>query len=250
MTDLPRKDPEFQMLVPPLTQEEREQLEKNIVEHKKCINPLVSWDGLLIDGYNRLDICIKNGIAFEVKEMEFSTRDEAKIWILDNQLGRRNLSDAARIEIAALRAEMLKAKAKDKQKAAGGDKYGKETLFSIMTTNSEEPINLHKQIAAEASISEGTLHMYNKIKKEGSPELLQSVLCGEVKIGTAYKSLKSRADTNAEKIGYYLKRLEYSIGEIKKQINTFGVSSFPENAEELKARLGAIWAVLDSLIKK
>ena len=86
-------DPEFKKLIPPLTKEERSQLEENILA-EGCRDPLTIWKGqnILLDGHNRYEICDKYGIEFYTIEIELSDREEAKIWILKNQLGRRNLS--------------------------------------------------------------------------------------------------------------------------------------------------------------
>ena len=86
-------DPEFQGKIPPLTFEEREQLEKNIVSDGKVINPIIVWKGLVVDGHNRYTILQKHpDIPYTVHEKEFADRFEAIIWICKNQLGRRNLS--------------------------------------------------------------------------------------------------------------------------------------------------------------
>lgn len=90
-------DREFQNLIPALSDEERQQLEANIVEHGGARDPLVVWqrDGaadILLDGHNRYEICERLGLPYEVEHLEFGTRDEAADWIDRNQLGRRNLS--------------------------------------------------------------------------------------------------------------------------------------------------------------
>ena len=53
-------DPEFQGKIPPLTFEELEQLEKNIVNDGKVINPIIVWNGLIVDGHNRYAILQKH----------------------------------------------------------------------------------------------------------------------------------------------------------------------------------------------
>ena len=86
-------DPEFQGKIPPLTFEELEQLEKNIVNDGKVINPIIVWNGLIVDGHNRYTILQKHpDIPYTVHEKEFADRYEAIIWICKNQLGRRNLT--------------------------------------------------------------------------------------------------------------------------------------------------------------
>lgn len=86
-------DPEFQGKIPPLTSEELDQLEKNIVSDGKVINPIIVWNGLIIDGHNRYAILQKHpDIPYTVHEKTFADRYEVIIWICKNQLGRRNLT--------------------------------------------------------------------------------------------------------------------------------------------------------------
>lgn len=86
-------DPEFQGKIPPLTFEELEQLEKNIVNDGKIINPIIVWNGLIVDGHNRYAVLQKHpDIPYTVHEKEFADRFEAIVWICKNQLGRRNLT--------------------------------------------------------------------------------------------------------------------------------------------------------------
>lgn len=55
---------------------------------------------VLIDGHNRFRICKEHNINFDTVEYDFRDSDEVKLWILKNQLGRRNLTDFQRAEIA------------------------------------------------------------------------------------------------------------------------------------------------------
>ncbi|MCM1329435.1 MAG: hypothetical protein NC253_08350 [Ruminococcus sp.] len=57
-----------------------------------CINSLHVWDGILLDGYDRYEICVSNGISFEVCEMSFKSRNETIEWICVNQLKRKDLT--------------------------------------------------------------------------------------------------------------------------------------------------------------
>jgi hypothetical protein len=86
----------FAGYIPALSDEERHQLEQNIVEHGGARDPLVVWRNsdkdILLDGHNRYEICERLGLPYEVEPLEFDTRDEAADWIDRNQLGRRNLS--------------------------------------------------------------------------------------------------------------------------------------------------------------
>ena len=90
-------DPEFQSKIPPLTAEERSQLESNILEEGRLLNPLIVWKGIIVDGHNRFEILKEHPeIEYTILEKEFAGREEAVVWICKNQLGRRNLTPEQR----------------------------------------------------------------------------------------------------------------------------------------------------------
>lgn len=111
-------DAEFAAMIPPLSAEERAQLEANLVESGGARDALVVWQSpegaTLLDGHNRYEICTRLSLPFGVREVELEDRDAAKDWIDRNQLGRRNLSpDAFRL--------LLGRRYNRAKKGAGGD---------------------------------------------------------------------------------------------------------------------------------
>ena len=86
-------DPEFQSKIPPLQFEEEQQLEQNIIAEGRLLNPIITWNGYILDGHTRYRILKKHGfIKFEVEEIQLANKYEALAWICKNQLGRRNPS--------------------------------------------------------------------------------------------------------------------------------------------------------------
>ena len=83
---------EFKSLLPPLTSEEYKILEESLLV-ERCREPLVIWNDILVDGHNRYEICQRHGIQFRTTELEADNIEDVKIWIIDNQKGRRNLTD-------------------------------------------------------------------------------------------------------------------------------------------------------------
>ena len=81
--------------ITPLTGDEFNQLEANILE-EGCRDPLIVWKNgnefILLDGHNRYRICKKHHIHFEVEEKSFNDEETARLWMINNQLGRRNLN--------------------------------------------------------------------------------------------------------------------------------------------------------------
>lgn len=86
-------DPEFEELIPPLTSEEYESLEKNIVENDfNPAFPIITWNETVIDGHNRYNISKKHNVEPVTIAQEFPSRSAALMWIIDNQLARRNIN--------------------------------------------------------------------------------------------------------------------------------------------------------------
>ncbi|KAB7726638.1 hypothetical protein F5984_23715 [Rudanella paleaurantiibacter] len=98
--------PELQALIPPLLPDELSQLETNI-RRDGCREALLVWETtqgivqqtedltpayVLIDGHNRYTICQKNGLDFRMNLRSFSSMEEVRSFMIENQLGRRNLT--------------------------------------------------------------------------------------------------------------------------------------------------------------
>ncbi|NBT25406.1 MAG: hypothetical protein EBT09_02350 [Actinobacteria bacterium] len=85
-------DLEFRDLIRPLAIEERKLLEESIVTHG-CRDAIVVWQGIIVDGHHRFEICQRLDIPFSVHalRLEDDTREGALAWLIDNQLARRNL---------------------------------------------------------------------------------------------------------------------------------------------------------------
>lgn len=89
-------DPEVSSLLPPLTKEERDGLEKQILDDGHVdagVVGVVEGQRILADGNNRLDICRAHGIAFPTRKKAFKSRADLIQWVIANQFGRRNLTE-------------------------------------------------------------------------------------------------------------------------------------------------------------
>lgn len=133
-------DKEFAEKIPPLTKEEYEQLESNILADGCVINPLIVWNGVIVDGHNRYRILQDHPeIPFQVHEKEFSDRYEVIAWICKNQLGRRNLTPAQRKYLIGKQYEAEKARhgfdeniqSRDKQKVRKNDGFDCKTTQPV-----------------------------------------------------------------------------------------------------------------------
>ena len=175
--------PELKALIPPLAEEERKQLETNI-KADGCREPLVVWNDILIDGHNRYEICTRNDIAFETTHKDFETEVDARIWMRENQMGRRNLTKAWSVDLQLENKKDLLAK--------GNKTQGTRTdLLSQNDKKSEPAHNTQAEVAKAAGVSTGTVGMAEQVKKK-APALWEKAKQGEVSISAAYKETKKK----------------------------------------------------------
>ena len=138
-------NPEFKALIPPLSTEERQQLENNIVTDG-CRDPLVVWDGVLLDGHNRFEICTKHKLPFCIETVELVSHEAAVNWIINNQLGRRNLHPD--------QASYLRGKRYNLEKANHGGTGANQYVQSCQNDNSAKTAD---KLAAEYKVGVRTI---------------------------------------------------------------------------------------------
>lgn len=179
----------FRNLIPPLTESEYSELEQSILT-EGCREPLTVWNNMIVDGHHRFEICQKYNIPFETKEINFETEDDAKIWIITNQLARRNISDFTRIELALKRKEILLAMGREKQKQTL--KQYRDTVLLQDNKTDEEPHNTRNILATEIKISPGYIAKAEQIIKQAPEELLDKLRKGDISISKAYEEIKKQ----------------------------------------------------------
>ena len=172
-------------LMPPLTKEE-DALLTNSLLNEGCREPLVVWNGTIVDGHNRYRICWRHGVPFTYVEKNFESETEAMLWAVRNQMARRNLTDFQKCELVLPFEDALREEAKKRQCRR---KYGLEPLSVKGDTRS--------MLAVMAGVSHGSFDKAKAIIASGNADLICSVRKGDVSIHRAYmqitaKSAKSR----------------------------------------------------------
>ena len=182
-----RIDKEFNALIPPLAAGERSRLEENLIAANGARDPLVVWDGVLLDGHNRYDICNRLGLPFKTTTLKekIETRDDAKLWIILNQLGRRNLPPIDRIGLAAAGEAIVAARAKARMLA--GKKDPRTTL-----SEGKKGVDQTRAVSAKAArVSEGTYAKGKKILADAPEEIKTAVRASELSIDAGFKATKA-----------------------------------------------------------
>jgi 16S rRNA G966 N2-methylase RsmD len=215
---------EFKKLIPALTGEEFKQLEANILS-EGIRDPLVLWKGYLVDGHNRYAIATEHGLDYKTVNKDFKDSNEVKLWMIDNQSGRRNLTDGWKYKLQQVKKEILLEKGKEKKVEAGklyGENHKKEELLSTIDKTSH---NTQKEIAKALDWSTGKVAMADIVFKKATPELEEKVLSNEVTINQAYQEIKK--EEKKEQKEQERKELA-EIGKTKKIDIDFRLGDFEE----------------------
>ena len=192
-------DKEFRDFIPMMTEDEFSKLEASVLS-EGCREAIIIWGEIIVDGYNRYEICQKHDIPFGVTEREFADREEVKEWIILNQLGRRNLNDYNRGVLALLLKDSIATKAranKQSTQLAGLDAennpvFGSGNITgtegdhgSVETSGNTSAIETREEVAKIAGVSGRTLDKIETIQEKGSNELKQAAMHEKVSISSA-----------------------------------------------------------------
>jgi N6-adenosine-specific RNA methylase IME4 len=176
----------FHNLIPPLSSDEFAQLEQNILADG-IREPLVTWNDILIDGHNRYEIAQKHDLPFQTVSKEFVNEDEAKQWIILNQLGRRNIADFVKSELMNVYEDIELQKGKEKYEATVGRP---NKSLSIIDNDKSDKHNTQKIIADKLGWSTGKVAMAKIIQDKASDEIKQKLRKGDMSINQAYVGIR------------------------------------------------------------
>jgi hypothetical protein len=174
-------DEEFRSLLPVLDQSIYESLEENLITNG-CRDAIILWNGILIDGHNRYEICTKNDIPFNTVNKDFASREEALIWIISNQVSRRNLTQ---IQLSHYRGLHYMANKKIVKNDGGKNQYSE---VNRQNGGKAQGYLTARDIAQQYRVSQRTVERDAKVAKalgalgEISMSAQRKVLSGEIDI--------------------------------------------------------------------
>ena len=172
--------------IDPLTAEEHEALERSILR-EGCRDALVLWGDLLVDGHNRYGICKKHGLPFKtVQSALFESIDDVYLWMIDQHLGRRSVSDFQRGVLALRKRDILTARAMQREgeprSAVEQSENEASPLASIGDIGS---LKSREALARAARLSSNQVVLIEKIQKQAVPEVVAAVRAGTISMNAA-----------------------------------------------------------------
>ena len=200
---------ELESLIPPLSNEEFKQLERNILE-EGIREPLITWNGILIDGHNRYRIAQEHDINYETLEKEFENINRVKEWMINNQFGRRNLIAYQRSILGIQLEDIYKEIAKENQIRKS------DFVPQIVGEQNKKENETDYKIGKIANVSHETIRKVKKIEATATPEIKEKLNTGTMSINEAYKEIKKE------------EKIEERKEDIKKQLKDIESGKLPE----------------------
>ena len=179
-------NPELRDFIPPLSGEEKKQLEDSLLKYGYKGAPIYIWNDFIVDGHNRYELCRKHNIEYPVEELllgDNATIIDVMEWMINTQLGRRNLPPAQRLAVM----DKFKKKIQEQAKSTQGTRTD---LTSSPNGEKVKSTHTDKELAKMAGVGTGTVARFNKVMNFDDEELKKKVLANEVSINAGYEKVK------------------------------------------------------------
>ena len=185
---------ELKAYIEPLTPDEHDALERSLLA-EGCRDALVLWGDILVDGHNRYGLCQKHGLPFQtVQNPRFASMEDVHLWMIDQHLGRRSLSDFQRgvlalrkREIVAQRRSRAMAEKLSPAEPLPVDEAHEDTAqaSALAAVLQPKPLQSREDIARAARLSASQVGMIEKIQKQAAPEVVAAVRAGDISLNAA-----------------------------------------------------------------
>lgn len=179
--------------IEPLTPDEYDALERSLLA-EGCRDTLVLWGDVLVDGHNRYGICQKHSLPFQtVQNPRFQSLEDVHLWMIDQHLGRRSVSDFQRGVLALRKREIVAARRARTHEtpptarpdAAAGTAETVPASQTAADVQDPQALSTREAIARAARLSSSQVVMIEKIQKQAAPELVEAVKAGTISINAA-----------------------------------------------------------------
>ena len=203
---------ELRSFVDPLTDIEYAALERSLLA-EGCRDALVLWQDTLIDGHNRYEICRKHNIEFRtVQNNSFASLEDVMLWMIDNHLARRSVSDFQRGLLALRKKEIVTARMAQKM----ADEPPEPSPDDI-DSRPPPPWNTREEVAKAARVSSNTISQIERIQKAATPQLVEAVRTGAISINAAANVAQLPQEAQIAAVAGGRKELQQAARQVREQ---------------------------------
>jgi len=186
---------ELKAYIDPLTPEEYAALERSILT-EGCRDALVLWGEVLVDGHNRYAICQAHGLPFQTTQSTlFKSLEDVHLWMIDQHLGRRSVSDFQRGILALRKRDILARRGRTPTPASTqvtaddtslpGETPPWDDVAPDQQPRSTVPLASRDDIARAARLSSNQVVLIEKIQKQAAPEVVAALRSGAISLNAA-----------------------------------------------------------------
>ena len=195
--------PELKAYIDPLTPDEHEALERSILA-EGCRDALVLWGNVLVDGHNRYGICQAHGLPFQtVQNTRFQSLEDVHLWMIDQHLGRRSVSEFQRGVLALRKREIIAerraqaaaavvaAKAEAAQSPQSQAPWEGDTdpvvakALATVPKVPDDALDTREALARAARLTAAQVKAIEAIHQNAAPEVVAAVKSGELSLNAA-----------------------------------------------------------------
>ncbi|MDE2427321.1 MAG: hypothetical protein KGM99_01240 [Burkholderiales bacterium] len=199
--------------IDPLTEHEYAALERSLLT-EGCRDALVLWGEVLIDGHNRYAICQRHNLPFKtVQNDHFSNIEDVQLWMIDNHLARRSVSDFQRGMLALRKKEIVAARSKLNEEQVPETNAESDVAIPVIKATQSR-----QEIARTAGISSNAVIQIEKIQKAATPELVQAVRDGTISISAAAAVASLPSEDQVAAVAGGRKELQQAARQIREKV--------------------------------
>jgi hypothetical protein len=262
----------LQAYIDPLRPEEEEALEASLLA-EGCREALVLWGDVLVDGHNRHRLCTQHGIPFRtVQNPRLKTLEDVQLWMIDQQLGRRSVSNFQRGVLALRKRELLEARRAARMaalaEAPSAAVDAAAPAAAEPTTEGEappwageggsapaaplpepKPLDSREAVAKAARLSSAQVQMIEKIHQQATPEVVAAVRAGTLSINAAAavatlpaEEQAAAAQAGADELKQVAKRVRDAKRKPKAEEGSEAAEAGGDTLESLRQRVAALEA--------
>ena len=235
---------ELRSFIDPLTHNEYAALERSLLA-EGCRDALVLWGEVLIDGHNHYEICSKHNIEFRtVQNTSFASLDDVMLWMIDNHLARRSVSDYQRGVLALRKKDIVAARVA--QRAAEPEKAPAADAPKVPES---PPWNTREDVAKAARVSSNTISQIERIQKAATPQLVEAVRSGTISINAAANVASLPEAVQIAAVAGGRKELQQAAKQVREQKAGTRAPKEPvaDVESELRAQVAALREKVDAL---
>jgi len=194
-----RLNPEYEKLLPKMTDEEFSELKASIQSEGQHYPIIVNEDLEVLDGHHRYRACTELGIEPDFEVRKFDDKLIEKKFVIEANLRRRHLNNFQLVELAVPLLEIEKALAKKRQ--AKGGKNGRNTQLGLAPEDAEpeSKAKATEVVAKKAGVSTRTFERGKKILEEASEDDKQKLREGKASITKVYSEIVSGENARTKK---------------------------------------------------